>query len=421
MTLAEQLLATRQARIERTIEEQAPKAWRAGRVTRDGETTVTSKPYSAEEPPEHKKLLEDNGYDPERFKIVGPIRQTSWTSFLPKEYRTNSVEGEPVEDAFTFQAKAYRFQVVERGEGELSIDELVEVVSNHQPQEPSLDAPLGLTAPLDPALPYVVAVGDTQIGKELDSPTEELLQRVMDLLTEAARPVERSIQASGVKFKHIHLPWLGDCIEGMNSQGGRLRWRTRLTITEQVRILRRLMLFQVELFAPLADRVTILSVPGNHDEANTRDLDTRMDDSWAVEALNQVSDALSYNEAAFGHVECYVPGEDGQGVVLEVGDTIVAHIHGHTFRQGQHFKWWAGQTFGGQDYGKATLLLQGHQHHFQVDEDGFRKWVCVPAVERESIWWKQKTGTGGSPGLVTFQVDGGALLNLNKLEPKGVA
>lgn len=205
-TLAARLLATRQAKLEVEVDRQRPKAWRAGRTEVDGKLTVTSGSYQEGDNPTHDKLLRDNGFDPARFKIVGPTRTTSWTSFLPKEYRTNSVEGEPVEDAFTFQAKAYRFQVVERGEGELSIDELVEVVSNHQPQEPSLDAPLGLTAPLDPALPYVVAVGDTQIGKELDSPTEELLQRVMDLMAEAARPVERSIQASGVKFKHIHLP-----------------------------------------------------------------------------------------------------------------------------------------------------------------------------------------------------------------------
>lgn len=437
MTIAEQLLQTQQASLRIAVEHAAPRGWKAGRTERDGETTVTTSPYGANENPEHAKLMKDNGFDPARYRIIGPIRNTSWTAYIPNTHRKNLDDEEidrltaagKLEEHFTFRAKAYRFTVVERGEGELSIDELIQVVNGHSykarhalgvdqsPGEVKAPAESGVVvATLDPKLPYVVAVGDTQIGK-LENPIEELLQRTMDLMLKAAAPA-RAAMMSGYKLKHIHLPWLGDCIEGMNSQGGRLRWRTVLTVTEQVRILRRLMLWQVELFAPLAEKVTILAVPGNHDEANARDLDTRIDDSWAIEALNGVADSLEYNREAFGHVEAYVPGADEQGVVMEVGNTIVGHIHGHTHRVGKHFEWWAGQTFGGQDYGRATLLLQGHEHHFQVDEDGFRKWLAVPALESESVWWKTKTGTGGSPGIVTFQLDGGSILNLNKLEPK---
>lgn len=443
-SLSEQLLATRQARLSKTVEEAAPKAWRAGKKTVDGQTTVTTKPYEADQSPEHTKLLEDNGYDPERFKIVGPVRQTSWTAYIPGANRDESGD-------FTFQAKAYRFQVIERLEGELSIDELIDVVNyRHTPARVNLGVDCqGLETPtkeslasafgssvwsvpgptpsittvatghgiLDPTIPYVVALGDTQIGKGIDSPTEELLERTMSLLERAAAPVRDQVAATGVKFSHIHTPWLGDCIEGMNSQGGRLRWRTTLTITEQVRVLRRLMLYAIELFAPLTDRLTVVSVPGNHDQANARDLDTRMDDSWAIEALNQVSDALEYALERFGHVECYVPTGDEEGVTMEVGDTIVAHIHGHTFRSNQEMKWWAGQSFGGHDLGRATVLLHGHQHHWQLEEDGFRKRLCVPALEEISHWWRQRTGTGGSPGLVTFQLSNGELTNISKLEP----
>ena len=409
--MSEQLLQTRQAKIEKVVEEAAPKTWRAGKKTVDGQTTVTSKPYEDGQSPEHRKLLEDNGYDPDRFKIVGPVRQTSWTAYIPEANRDESGE-------YTFQAKAYRFQVVERAEGELSVDELIEVVNKRDPFRPEAgDGGNALAhGVMDPKIPYVVALGDTQIGK-LENDTEELLDRVMTLLERAALPLIRYHERTGKVFSHVHIAWLGDCIEGMNSQGGRLRLRTTLTMTEQVRLLRRLMLYTVELFAPLTARLTMLSVPGNHDEANTRDLDTRMDDSWAIDALNQVSDAIQYDEERFGHVELYVPGRDEQGVVMEVGNTIVGHIHGHTIRAGQHFKWWAGQALGGTDYGKATLLLQGHLHHWHFEEDGFRKWMGVSALESESIWWKQKTGTGGSPGLVTFQLWDSEMTNMSKLEP----
>lgn len=428
MTLAEKLLATRQAQQVQFVEQAAPKGWKAGTTTVDGTTTVTTLPYLADEDPKRADLLKENGWDPEKFRIVGPIRNTSWTAYVPK---ARQVEGEP----FTFMAKAYRFSVVERTEGELSIDELVAVVNKHVatsemlafPQRwmmgseiatmPATQTSVVQVIPLDPSLPYVAALGDLQIGK-VENPTEELLKRVMELLDRAAEPL-KVLATLGTPVKHVHLAWLGDCIEGMNSQMGRLRWRTTLTVTEQVRVLRRLMLYAVEVFAPLTERLTMVSIPGNHDEANTRDMDTRIDDSWAVEALNMVADALSYNEQAFGHVECYVPGPDNHAVVMDVGGTTVAHTHGHEHPRNKHFSYWAGQALGSQPMGQAHLWLQGHGHHFQMDEDGDRKWIEVPALERESVWWRIKSGTAGSPGLVTFQLgQAGEVRNLNKLQPQ---
>ena len=404
MSLKDAFLRTRQAALEVAVERARPKTWKAGRVTQDGVTTVTTDPVAADTPDgTHAELLAAHGFDPARYRIVGPIRSTRWTAYLPKEYRTNSTPGEPVEDAFTFQAKASRFQVVERAEGELSIDELVQVVNNYQPGkiEPAAEF-------TEPGEAYVVALGDTQAGK-LESPTEELIGRLLDYMHKAVEPLQ------GRKVEHIHLAWLGDACEGMNSQGGSLRWRTTLTMTEQVRLIRRLMLKQIEILAPYAERLTVVSVGGNHDEGYSRDLKTREDDSWAVEALNMVADALEFNPA-FSHVECYVPGPDEQGVVLEVGGTIVAHVHGHTIRPGKHFQWWAGQSFGGQDIGRADLLLQGHMHHMQFSEDGRRKWLCVPALEETSVWWEHKTGTHGSPGVVSFKLLNGNISELTKHE-----
>lgn len=400
MSLKDAFLRTRQAALDIAVERARPKTWKAGRVTQDGVTTVTTDPVAADAPDgTHAELLQAHGFDPARYRIVGPIRSTRWTAYLPKEYRTNSVEGEPVEDAFTFQAKASRFQVVERAEGELSIDELVQVVNNYQPGEhnTSADGTNGAC--------HVIPIGDLQIAK-MENPTEELLERSIRLVS-AAAPREH--------VPHIHLALLGDCLEGMVSQGGRNRWRTTLTLTEQVRILRRLILKFVEMLAPLCDRLTIVSVPGNHDEASSRDMATRIDDSWAVEALNMVSDALEYNPA-FSHVECYVPGPDEQGVVMEVGGTLVAHVHGHTIRPGKHFQWWAGQSFGERDIGQATLLLQGHMHHFQLSENGRRKWICVPALEQTSVWWEHQTGTPGAPGIISFDLKDGRISNLTKHE-----
>ena len=404
MSLKDAFLRTRQAALEVAVERARPKTWKAGRVTQDGVTTVTTDPVAADTPDgTHAELLEAHGFDPARYRIVGPIRSTRWTAYLPKEYRTNSTPGEPVEDAFTFQAKASRFQVVERAEGELSIGELVEIVNNYKPGkiEPAAEF-------TEPGEAYVVALGDTQAGK-LESPTEELIGRLLDYMHKAVEPLQ------GRKVEHIHLAWLGDACEGMNSQGGSLRWRTTLTMTEQVRLIRRLMLKQIEILAPYAERLTVVSVGGNHDEGYSRDLKTREDDSWAVEALNMVADALEFNPA-FSHVECYVPGPDEQGVVMDVAGTVIAHVHGHKIKPGKWREWWAGQALGRQSYGEADLLLQGHMHHWQVSEDGDRKWICVPAMESGSTWWRDSTGTWGSPGILTFKTKDGRIRDMTKIE-----
>ena len=413
MSLKDAFLRTRQAALDIAVERARPKTWKAGRVTQDGVTTVTTDPVAADTPDgTHAELLEAHGFDPARYRIVGPIRSTRWTAYLPKEYRTNSTPGEPVEDAFTFQAKASRFQVVERAEGELSIDELVQVVNNYRPGEHNTSAdgtngasPFVFT---EPGEAYVVALGDAQAGK-LESPTEELIGRLLDYMHKAVEPLQ------GRKVEHIHLAWLGDACEGMNSQGGSLRWRTTLTMTEQVRLIRRLMLKQIEILAPYAERLTVVSVGGNHDEGYSRDLKTREDDSWAVEALNMVADALEFNPA-FSHVECYVPGPDEQGVVMDVAGTVIAHVHGHKIKPGKWREWWAGQALGRQPYGEADLLLQGHMHHMQFAEDGRRKWLCVPALEETSVWWEHKTGTHGSPGILTFKTKDGRIRDMTKIE-----
>ena len=436
MSLKDAFLRTRQAALDIAVERARPKTWKAGRVTQDGVTTVTTDPVAADTPDgTHAELLEAHGFDPARYRIVGPIRSTRWTAYLPKEYRTNSVPGEPVEDAFTFQAKASRFQVVERAEGELSIDELIAAVEAFTPTErsgrvnvassdaqviaagernTSADGTNGACHVVPPAEfmqpgeAYVVACADAQAGK-LESPTEELIGRLLDYMHKAVEPLQ------GRKVEHIHLAWLGDACEGMNSQGGSLRWRTTLTMTEQVRLIRRLMLKQIEILAPYAERLTVVSVGGNHDEGYSRDLKTREDDSWAVEALNMVSDALEFNPA-FSHVECYVPGPDEQGVVMDVAGTVIAHVHGHKIKPGKWREWWAGQALGRQSYGEADLLLQGHMHHMQFAEDGDRKWLCVPALEETSKWWEHKTGTHGSPGILTFKTKDGRIRDMTKIE-----
>ncbi|MFG2170332.1 hypothetical protein ACGFMO_02930 [Streptomyces niveus] len=201
-------------------------------------------------------------------------------------------------------------------------------------------------------------------------------------------------------IEHVHIAWLGDHVEGFVSQGGANSWRTQLTLNEQIRLTRRVMLHALLTFAPMVSRLTMAAVPGNHGEA-VRFMGkgvTRYDDSHDTESLIAVKDAADLNPERFGHVEFYVPDTHELTVVVECSGTVVAHAHGHQFRPGKHFEWWKGQAFGRQSaVQQAVLLLAGHLHHEHVDSDGPRTFIQPPAIESESTWWRHAKGTTGAP------------------------
>lgn len=272
------------------------------------------------------------------------------------------------------------------------ITELIAEVEQHQPVAVRPDGDHG----------YLVLLGDMQFGKEVDGDgtagalhrTIGGLNRAADLLIEYRKRYD---------IGHVHLGWLGDHIEGFVSQGGANAWRTRLTLTDQIRLTRRVMAHALELFAPLAERVSMTAVPGNHGEAVRfagRGI-TRYDDSHDTESLVAVADAARFNPAAFGHVEFYVPANDELTVILDVAGTVVAHAHGHQWKPGRHFNWWRGQAFNKDSaMHRADLLVAGHLHHELVDTDGPRTFIQAPALESESTWWRHATGTPGHPGLI---------------------
>src|SRR5690606_35541507 len=61
----------------------------------------------------------------------------------------------------------------------------------------------------------------------------------------------------------VLVAWLGDHVEGFVSQGGANVWRTKLTLSEQIRATRRVMYYAVEQLAPWINELVIAEVSGN--------------------------------------------------------------------------------------------------------------------------------------------------------------
>ncbi|MEU7643381.1 hypothetical protein [Streptomyces huasconensis] len=278
-------------------------------------------------------------------------------------------------------------------------------------ERPDLDELLALVDRYDPPrLPtaqrqgdhtLIIALGDMQFGKADGDGVAGTLQRTISCIDKAAELVGEYRKRFAIG--HVHLAWLGDHIEGYQSQGGANAWRTALTLTEQIRLTRRVMAHAVLRLAPLVERLTVAAVPGNHGEAvrfNGKGV-TRYDDSHDTDALIAVQEAVSLAPEEFGHVEFFVPDTDELTVVVECSGTVVAHAHGHQWRATKHFEWWKSQSFNkASAMHQADVLLAGHLHHEFVDTDGPRTFIQVPAMESESTWWRHRTGTIGAPGLM---------------------
>lgn len=322
------------------------------------------------------EYLVEEGLDPEEWEATG-FRKGKWGS-----------ADNPMESVrFTFRRRES-----EAASEALPIDDMIAEVKSWEPLPIVLD---------DGEYGALVLIGDMQFGKTDGDGVAGTLHRTIECINRAA---DRIVQLHRInKIKHIHVSWLGDHIEGFVSQGGANAWRTDLSLNEQIRLTRRVMLHALLTFNGLTPKLTMAAVPGNHGEAirfSGKGV-TRYDDSHDTESLIAVHDAAKLNPEAFGEVQFFVPETDELTVVNDVAGTVVAQAHGHQWRPGKHFEWWKGQAFNKDSaMHEADLLVAGHLHHEHVDTDGWRTFIGTTAMERESTWWRHAKGTGGAPGLI---------------------
>lgn len=251
-------------------------------------------------------------------------------------------------------------------------------------------------------LTAIYNLGDTQWGKDAGDGTEGTVGRVRRSL-ESALGRHEEIKNRGIG--QIALPQLGDCIEGIVSQGGKIAGRLDLDLTTQIRVGRRILLEWVKAFAPLTDKLIIPVVPGNHDESH-RQLITDPVDSWQVEIVQQVLDIAKENPN-LQHVEGRFPERDNTTLALDLSGTMVGFAHGHQIRDAQ--KWFAGQALGNTPVGQADVLISAHYHHYRVQNFNHRLWIQVPAMDGGSAWFADRTGMGRDTphGIVSLVVGEG--------------
>jgi predicted phosphodiesterase len=345
---------------------------------------LKSVPRPVGDEPDHAELLAEFELDPAKWRITG-LRRSKWQRW----------DGEWLE---SFRATF----VPSSGSVQVDVQELLDIVGKWKPQKP-VSSPV--KASVSPVA-YVVVLADTQVGKIDGDGSEGIIKNVLHK-TDLAVARLKELRKAGREIDTIYLPQLGDCIEGMNSQGGTHIWRTDLDLTSQIRVYRRLLLHMVKTFAPLADKVIVPCVPGNHDEAVRvgNSMATTYTDSFALDAASAVADALA-DHPDYKHVSFVFPKYDTLSVTLDMAGTVVGLIHGHQCR-GKAVEWWKNMAHGQQDIGEATLLLSGHYHHLKIEQSGRKTWMQAPALDGGSQWFENSTGQAAPAGMLTLTVGQG--------------
>jgi predicted phosphodiesterase len=243
---------------------------------------------------------------------------------------------------------------------------------------------------------FVFALGDSQLGKPdgPDGGTEGVIRAWTQSLAIARTEWIRAGRPM------VLIAGLGDHLEGNQSQGGRNFYRSDLTVSEQLRVFRRMLLRTIESFIE-APRIIVGVVNGNHDDIQ-RFQTTDASDGHATESAIAVSEALALSPERYGHVSMFVPGKDEDHLVIEANGTNFILIHGHQWSRGKAMEWWEKQTFNNHPAGHADILIHGHEHEFQISSRRDRLIICTPALESESTWFKQKQGAVGRRGALMF-------------------
>ena len=329
----------------------------------------------------HDFITQRGGIIPEGYvatMLTAKFNPNAWTRDKPYDDTGRQAP------AITRGAWSYTFRISKRVDRQSQVDDLIKLI-NRKPAKRNET----ITDDL-----FVFAMGDSQLGKPDGDGTDGIIRAWTESLATARTEWIRTGKPP------VLIAGLGDHLEGNQSQNGRNFFRSDLTVSEQLRVFRRMLLRTIETFIE-APAISVAIVNGNHDDIQ-RFQTTDASDGHATESAIAVSEALALNPERYGHVRMYVPGKDEDHLVLDVNGTNFVLIHGHQWTRGKAMEWWEKQTFNNHPAAAGDILIHGHEHEFQISSRRDRLIITTPALESESTWFKQKAGAVGRRGVLIF-------------------
>jgi predicted phosphodiesterase len=353
-----------------------PDTWRPRSEIDSQGGFVVSTPFAGETVPGARDALIEANLDPDEWEVTS-VRRGRWQRY----------DGEWLE--------SLRLNIVPaRGTTkDYDVEKLIAEIAKWKPGKYVND--------FDGDLTSVYSLGDTQYGKD-DTPA--IVERVLKSFDEATQHQKFLAMKYPKRIGQIALPQLGDCIEGMTSQKGKVMGRHDIGVAQQVQVGRRVLMAQIKAMAVLAPKIIVPVVPGNHDEVQ-RFLVGRPEDSWQIEIVRAVEDACMENDFLRDRVEFRYPALDDSTLAVNLSGVLYGMAHGH--QKTNMVSWWSGQVMGRCSVANADILNVGHLHHYDVQSVGRRLFIQNPAMDNGSSWFRDKSGLESHPGIVSLVVGEG--------------
>lgn len=248
----------------------------------------------------------------------------------------------------------------------------------------------------------VLNVADLQIGKANQrwGGTPETLASARASI---ARWVEYIIQ-NGIEYAIIADN--GDPIENCFNVPSQLVTND-LSVPDQIRTFRRLMLEAIKLVAPHVRVLIYITHPSNHGAHRTgyKSPGGTVDADFGLEISYQLEDATNENPY-LKHLTYVRPKPLDETAELQVLGTKLAFNHGHQSKGVfGHGNWWKGMDHGRMAGWDADIFVFGHYHTQATYQSGDGRWVVATASsDPGSDWYTNRTGESSTRGMTTFDI-----------------
>jgi len=380
----------------------SPTGWEPGVVWDGTKGTITTSAIH-EPPTDWSDLLRERGLDPNLYEVVGD--SIRWTSF--DGWKKDYAGGE----AYSAICYSYKADIRLKSPERPNMDEIYQSIKKSK--KSSKPAPTGDTT-------FVVALSDWQTGNRDGGGVEKQVEEIA-LLPEKISQRVKDLRKTGLKIDHIVIAGLGDLVEGTCGHYPAQQFRIEVDRREQMKIVRRGIRDIIFALAPLAQRLTVTAVGGNHGE--NRGLSgkafTTTGDNDDVAVFEQLAEAFQMNKEAFPNISWRLPLER-LTTSLEVNGKILAFTHGHLSKAGNNaaqavWNWWKDQAHGRAHPGvaDADILVTGHYHHFNAKEQEGRALFVCPSIVPVGEYFQDTYGVKTRAGTLTFCVTADGWDNLS--------
>ena len=341
-------------------------------------------------------ILKEWGFDPNLYEIDGQVRASSWNTQL---------KGGRVETFYAFKGIVRK----KKPGHDKYFKQLLSAAKRKVPIKKYDKG--GDTA-------FMFFMSDWQLGKK-DYGVENTVKRYDVALQDAVQRI-KELRKTNVQIDEIYIAGVGDLTENCYGFYDSQPFNIELTLIEQYALARSMMMKTIDTFLPLAKRIVLCGVPGNHGEASRTSkgqvATTRLDNSDTMH-MEICKEIMSANPDRYGHVEVNIPEGFHQNITVK-GKTV-AMTHGHMSGGGGNAEakiesWWKGQMYGFLPSGDAEILVTGHYHHFRSKQQGDRTWFQCPSLDK-SIDFTARTGNWSHPGVLSFTVSNKGWDNLKIL------